>query len=154
MKRPRRRERLAAPELISAIVERVERIEGFPKREPVDEALWLLVVGKTVAVRTRPVKLLPDGTLIVRTSSASWSQELSLLEPTIRAKLAEKGVKTARLRFQVGAVGPMTTPFEIARTTKELPRKPLPASLKEALGALDDDDLRKAIGAAMERRLA
>ena len=151
--RGKRRERLAEPEPIAAIVERVERLERFPKREPVDEALWLLVVGKTVATRTRPVKLLLDGTLLVRTSSASWSQELSFLEPTIRAKLVEKGVRVERLRFQVGTVAAMTTPFEIARTAKANAPKPVPRALTALLATVEDDDLRKAIGGALARRL-
>lgn len=153
MRRRRYRARLAAPEPIAAIVERIERIEKFPKRQPVDEGLWVLVVGKTVAMRTRPTKLLPDGTLLVRTASAAWSQELSLLEPAIRAKLDEKGVRVERLRFQVGSVAPITTPVELARVAKALPRQPIPPALAAVLAEVDDDELRTAIGAALERRL-
>lgn len=153
MARRRYRPRLAVPEPIAAIVERIERIEKFPKRQPVDEALWVLVVGKVVATRTRPTKLQPDGTLLVRTASAAWSQELSLLEPAIRAKLNEKGVRVERLRFQVGSVAPITTPFEIAKVTKALPRQPIPGELAAVLAEVEDDELRAAIGAALERRL-
>lgn len=151
MARRRGRARLQAPEPIARIVERIERIDRYPKRPPVDEALWVLVVGKGIASRTRAGKLLPDGTLVVRTSSAAWSQELSLLEPTIRTKLASHGVRVARLRFEVGRVDPITTPFEIARHAKALPRRPLTPALEEALEAVDDEDLRAAMRAAMER---
>jgi hypothetical protein len=149
--RRRGRARLEAPEPIARIVERIERIDRYPKRPPVDEALWVLVVGKGIASRTRPGKLLPDGTLVVRTASAAWSQELSLLEPTIRAKLESHGVRVARLRFEVGKVDPITTPFEIARLTKGLPKRPLTPELEDALAAVDDDDLRAAMKGAMER---
>ncbi len=154
MAKRRFRARLEAPEPIARIVERIERVDRFPKRPPVDEALWLLVVGRTVAARTRPGKLLPDGTLVVRTASSSWSQELSLLEPEIRARLASHGVAVARLRFQVGEVAPTTTPFEVARHTKGLPKKPLTVELEAALAAVDDDELRAALQGAMERARA
>ncbi len=154
MKRPsRRRPRLERAEHLSAIVERVERLERFPPRAAVDEALWVLVVGKVVAERTRPLKLWPDGTLVVCTSTASWSQELSFLQEDIRARLLANGVKTTRLRFQVGSVGPITTPVELGRTVRALPRKALPTVLQEALARVDDDGLRVAIAGAMERRM-
>ncbi len=151
MARRRWRARLEAPEPIARIVERIERVERFPKRLPVDEALWVLVVGKVVAARTRPGKLLPDGTLVVRTASAAWSQELSLLEGGIRERLAANGVAVARLRFQVGDIGPITTPFEIARLTKALPRRPITPELEAALAGVEDDALRAAMKGAMER---
>lgn len=153
MGRKRFRPRLASPEAIAAIVARIEHVEKFPSRQPVDEALWVLVVGKVVAMRTRPLKLQPDGSLLVRTASAAWSQELSLLEPAIRSKLEEKGVRVERLRFQVGSVAPITTPFEIAKVTKALPRQPIPAALATVLADVDDEELRVAIGGALERRL-
>jgi hypothetical protein len=151
VKRRRGRARLDAPEPIARIVERIELSDRYPKRPPVDEALWVLVVGKTVAARTRPGALSPDGTLTVRTASASWSQELNLLEPAIRARLAERGVRVARLRFQVGAVAPITTPVEVARHAVALPKRPLTPELEHALDAVDDAELREAMKCAMER---
>jgi hypothetical protein len=151
MARRRWRARLDAPEPIAHIVERIERVDRYPKRPPVDEALWVLVVGKGIASRTRPGTLSPDGTLVVRTASAAWSQELSLLEPVVRAKLESHGVRVAKLRFQVGPVGPITTPFEIARLAKALPKRPLTADLEAALEVVEDDELRAAMKGAMER---
>ncbi len=153
MARRRGRARLLTPEPIRDIVQRVERVDGYPERPRVDEALWVLVAGKAIAARTRPLKLDPDGTLLVRTASAAWSQELSLLEPELRGRLASAGVPVSRLRFQVGRLAPLRTPVELAREVRALPPQPLPVEVVVALESVESDELREAIVRACARRL-
>lgn len=65
------------------------------------QAIWEGAVGEQIASVTTLAEEV-DGTLYVDCESAVWSQELSLMEPQIRANLAEaiEGEPPSKLRFR------------------------------------------------------
>jgi predicted nucleic acid-binding Zn ribbon protein len=67
-------------------------------------AAWPAAVGQAIAANAWPARAARDGTLHVATSSSAWAFELTQLEETVRARLAEHLGKAAppRLRFQPG----------------------------------------------------
>jgi predicted nucleic acid-binding Zn ribbon protein len=67
--------------------------------------LWPKVVGERVAKHVWPVKLLPDGNLLVASQSSSWLHQLRYLEPQIVKKFAAetKSQKIKGLRFKIAS---------------------------------------------------
>ena len=65
------------------------------------QAVWEEVVGEQIALVTSLAEEV-EGTLFVDCQSAVWSEELSLMEPQIRANLAKamEGDPPAKLRFR------------------------------------------------------
>lgn len=65
------------------------------------ETVWEGAVGAGIAAVARPVSE-RDGVLLVECESAVWAEELSLMEPKIRARLEEAtpGRAPERIRFR------------------------------------------------------
>ncbi len=100
---------------------------------------WIELVGAEVARAAQPVALAHD-TLVVVTSSSSWSHQLAFLEPQILRGIHERlpaGV-VVRLRFRVGTIRvrprgltPKSGPATSGRAPA--PARPAPRTAHEAL---------------------
>jgi predicted nucleic acid-binding Zn ribbon protein len=64
------------------------------------QAAWADAVGETVAEEATPVRE-RDGEVTVACRSASWAQELDLLQDRLRERLGDQGVSA--LRFTADA---------------------------------------------------
>lgn len=130
---------------------------GLPKSTsveggPVPPRVWELAVGTRIAARARPYRL-DHGVLHVLVSSATWSQELSLLSTDILAQLKTHGISADSLRFRVGTVAPPERPPTRDEPRRAPPLAPLPGSLKNELQHIEDAELRAAIERAAARSL-
>ena len=111
-----------SPVLLSTVIGPVLR--KAPRRDGiVDEITWRRAVGVQVATRTRPIKL-EAGVLLVQVASSAWAQELSLLEGTLRTRLADLGVDVRSVRFRVGAV---KQPQRLPGARVDMRKRPPPA---------------------------
>jgi hypothetical protein len=119
---------------------------------PLAPILWERAVGTRIAKRTSPQRI-DRHILYVRTATAAWANELTMLSENIIGSLAEQGVKVKALRFQVGQVD---NPVRPERPPRHAPPKnpPLPERLAEHIARLDADDLSAAIGEAAALSLA
>jgi predicted nucleic acid-binding Zn ribbon protein len=114
-------------------------------------AAWPAAVGQAIADNAWPARVARDGTLHVATSSSAWAFELTQLEETVRARLAERlGKETPpQLRFAAGRLperGAKSVPVA-SRTARE------PGSAERARGAeiaapIDDPELRELVARA------
>jgi hypothetical protein len=119
---------------------------------------WAEAVGPAIARAAWPLRIARDGTLHVATSSAAWSQELALLGPEIREKLAHALGPATELppvfRF---AVGPVPEP---GHQPVERPASPLVPGPDEAeagaavASAISDPELRELVRRAASASLA
>lgn len=75
-------------------------------------ALWPKIVGERIAKHVWPVKLLPDGLLLVASQSSTWLHQLRYLESQIVEKFTRelKSAKVKGLRFKIGAYESPTPP--------------------------------------------
>ena len=75
--------------------DRVEQAQVVPE--------WESLVGKQIAVVTKPISVTPDGTLFVSVKTNAWMTELSLMEPQLlRALNAKAGrAKIRKIRLQL-----------------------------------------------------
>lgn len=149
----KRRRAKTGPLRVGAVLAGERSDAGLGRLGPVAPHVWQAAVGPRVAARTRPVRL-ERGVLTVRVASPVWSQELGFLAPTIAARLVERGVEVARLRFVVGPVEavarePRPGPVRVIRAPR-----PLPPSVLAAIEAVDDPELRAAITEAARSNLA
>jgi predicted nucleic acid-binding Zn ribbon protein len=83
----------------------VESVEPATPLAAVQSA-WAEAVGERIAAAASPVSE-RDGTITVACESATWAQELDLLEGQIASKLRARlppGAAFERLRFQVGEI--------------------------------------------------
>lgn len=119
---------------------------------PVQPHIWEAAVGTRVARRAQPWKL-ARGTLVVRVSSATWANELSLLAPEILEQLQQRGVEARNLRFSVGK---LAREAHVPRLPprRPPPAKPLPQDLATQIGGIEDTELRHALAKAAARALA
>ena len=64
---------------------------------------WPRLVGEKVARHCWPIKLLPDGTLLIGAESSAWLQSLRYLEAQILEKFERelKGRKVKSLRYKL-----------------------------------------------------
>lgn len=92
-----REKRGGRPEALGAILERLLAHTGLAARRQERRLLeaWTEVVGERLARHAQPVDI-ADGILTLRSNSAVWRQELTMLMPLIRQRLNE--------RFGEGAV--------------------------------------------------
>jgi hypothetical protein len=118
--------------------------------------VWEAAVGPAVARAAWPQRIARDGTLHVATISATWANELSLLQEEVAAKLAAALGDDAptTLRFAVGLV-----PEPPADESKPPPAPlvPGPAEVElatELASAIDDPELRDAVRRAAAASLA
>jgi predicted nucleic acid-binding Zn ribbon protein len=120
-------------------------------------AAWPEAVGKAIAENSWPARVARDGTLHVAASSSAWAFELTQLEETIRARVAEHLGKDApkRLRFAAGRL-----PEKGAESAPALSRKSREAGPAErAMGAeiaapIEDPELRELVARAAAASLA
>jgi predicted nucleic acid-binding Zn ribbon protein len=75
--------------------ERVEQASVVPE--------WATLVGKQIALVTKPISVTPDGTLFVSVTTNAWMTELSLMEPQILRALNAKAGRTRvrKIRLQL-----------------------------------------------------
>ena len=127
-------------------------------------AAWPDAVGASIAANAWPARIARDGTLTVATGSSVWAFELTKLEGTIRARLAEALGDGAppRLRFVPGRL-----PEQGAESVTSSPQaaqaaRPLDAQARQAgfelAAPIEDEELRKlvarAAAASLSRRYA
>lgn len=140
---------VSVADLVGGVVRKAPSAPGV-----VDEITWRRAVGVQVAKRTQPMRL-ERGVLTVKVASSAWAQELSLLEGTLRARLADLGIVVTQVRFRVGEVAP---PQRLPGARVDMRRKRAPVVLSdEVLGALErvaDDEVRAAIADAASHNLA
>jgi predicted nucleic acid-binding Zn ribbon protein len=99
-----RRRRTPRP-LAEALRTAVDSVEPATPLAAVQSA-WAEAVGERIAAAASPVSE-RDGTVTVACESATWAQELDLLEGQIATKLRSKlpsEIAFERLRFQVGEI--------------------------------------------------
>jgi predicted nucleic acid-binding Zn ribbon protein len=119
---------------------------------------WPEAVGATVARKAWPLRLGRDGTLHVAAASATWANELTLLQNEIldalRGRLGEE--TPSHLRF---AVGPIPEPERSPEDMQESVRTPLevpPEVQREADAAaaeIADPELRELVARAARASL-
>jgi predicted nucleic acid-binding Zn ribbon protein len=95
-------------DVMAAVLAQKGMTERLAQVSAIDE--WASVVGTQIAAVTQPTSVTADGVLWVRVSTAAWMNELSLLAPTLLARLnAVPGRPQVRqLRFRLGS--PTTSP--------------------------------------------
>jgi len=103
-------------------------------------ACWPHAVGKEIARRTE-ILAVRGRTLLVRVPDPGWQKVLHRMEPAILAGLRSLAAELApvRLGFSQGVVA--DTPA-VARPTPHPAPGALPAEVKAAATAIDDDELR------------
>ena len=112
---------------------------------------WPAAVGEAIAANAWPARCARDGTLHVATGSSVWAFELTQLESTIRARLAEhlgEGVPP-RLRFSVGRLPERAA--ESVETSAPAVPKVSTAAREEAeriAAAIEDEELRELVARA------
>jgi len=121
-------------------------------------AAWPEAVGDAVSRKAWPLRLGRDGTLHVAAASATWANELSLLQDEILAALcARLDVETpSAIRFAVGPIPeperPLELPDDTAPGTLDVP----PEVEREAAAAaaeIDDPELRELVARAARASL-
>jgi predicted nucleic acid-binding Zn ribbon protein len=149
----KKRESLAHPESLEAILDRAGENRFAKARPPIDERVWREAVGARIADRVQPLSL-RDGVLLLRVPSSVWAHELSLLADHVCARVRERGLEVRELRFRVGTSPiPRRAPEpRVARTVPTM--RALPRDLTAVLGAVRDQELRDSIARAAAANLA
>jgi hypothetical protein len=119
---------------------------------------WPAAVGDAVARHAWPLRISRDGTLHVAVESATWAQELSLLEGNVlealRGRLGETA--PAKLRFAVGPIPEQSAALEPVPTVPAEPPEVPPEVESEATSAaaaIDDPELRELVARAARTSL-
>lgn len=119
---------------------------------PISVRDWEESVGTRIAQRAEPVRL-ERGVLTVRTATAVWAHELSLLADGILEQLRARNIAVDKLRFVVGKVasdGRARLPVRHGPP----PLAKVPALLAPAVAAIADPELRAAVEAACAKTIA
>ena len=121
-------------------------------------AAWPEAVGDAVSRKAWPLRLGRDGTLHVAAASATWANELSLLQDEILAALrATLGVEApSGIRFAVGPIPEPERPRQVAgEATPEAPDVPPEVEREVAAAAaeIDDPELRELVARAARASL-
>jgi hypothetical protein len=121
-------------------------------------AAWPTAVGDAVARRAWPLRISRDGTLHVAVESATWAQELTLLESDVldalRAQLVD--ATPVKLRFAVGPIPEQPAQLEqVGSVAVEPPEVPaeVEAEALSAAAAIDDPELRELVARAARTSL-
>jgi predicted nucleic acid-binding Zn ribbon protein len=119
---------------------------------------WPAAVGDAVARHAWPLRISRDGTLHVAVESATWAQELSLLEGNVLEALRRQlgATAPARLRFAVGPIPAQPAALEPASSAPPQPRDVPPEVESEATSAaaaIDDPELRELVARAARTSL-
>jgi predicted nucleic acid-binding Zn ribbon protein len=120
-------------------------------------AAWPAAVGQAIAANAWPTRVARDGTLYVATSSSAWAFELTQLEETVRARLAEDLGKAAppRLRFQPGRLPERGAGSVL--TSSRAPREAGAAERArgiEIAASIEDPELRELVARAAAASLS
>jgi hypothetical protein len=121
-------------------------------------AVWPDAVGEAVARKAWPLRVSRDGTLHVATASATWANELGLLQDQIRAALGARLGDAAPngLRFAAGPIPepgvPEATSAELVTERPEVPPQIMEEATLAAL-EIDDPDLRELVSRAARASL-
>jgi hypothetical protein len=138
-------------EAIRRELERMGGTEGAPAGMAEILDRWPAAVGDTVARNAWPARLQRDGTLVVHTSSSTWAQELTQLEPAVRDQLG----CAARLRFVVGPLPePDTASAPDVRRSVHTPTDRETDRGAEIARAIEDPGLREQVARACALSLA
>ena len=111
----------------------------------IDRETWRRLLGDRLACKSEPERLHARTLTIVVTSSV-WAQELSFLAPEILERLRNAGIEVDTLRWKVGSPKSVSRPA--SEKARVVPVHQLPTELNQALDAVDDAELRKAIHTA------
>jgi len=115
-------------------------------------ARWPEAVGETIARNAWPARRTRDGTVVVHTSSAAWAQELTHLEPEVRARL---GDDAPALRFVVGPLPePGPEPVPEARRSAHRPTALEFEQASAIVAAIESESVREIVREACARSLA
>jgi hypothetical protein len=119
---------------------------------------WPAAVGDAVARHAWPLRISRDGTLHVAVESATWAQELTLLQSDVLGALrVHLGEATpAQLRFAVGPIPEQpavsepveNAPVELAEVPPEVE-----SEASSAAAAIDDPELRELVARAARTSL-
>jgi Dna[CI] antecedent, DciA len=118
---------------------------------------WPVAVGEAIAANAWPARIAGDGTLHVATSSSAWAFELTQLEVTVRAKLAERleGDPPPALRFAPGRLpeAGLSDVEDSKRIVAKASRAERSDGARLAAG-IEDSGLREAVARAAAASLA
>lgn len=152
-----KRSRMRFPALLAEVLD--DGLKGLGiagrLREASIWAIWPEVVGKTIASRAQPVRII-DGTLTVAVSSGPWMQELTFLKGMMLQKLnARLGGEVVReIVLRSGRVVPPAPPEEDApRVPKQLSREQQ-AWIEAEAEAIEDEETRAAFVELMKASLS
>lgn len=154
MKRPGKRRRSGALEPLGFVLQRDGdlRVPASIETSPIAARDWEAAVGTRIAARAQPIRL-ERGVLLIRTATATWSQELSLLADAIIAQLRGRSTPVDSLRFRVGKVEAPERPPARDEVRSSPPEVPLPPSLRQEVERVADVELREAIARAAAKNL-
>lgn len=144
---------LAAPEPLDELLERAGENRFAKKQLPIPLAQWRAAVGPRIADRARPTAL-ERGVLIVTVATSVWANELSMLAPTLIAKLAERGFDVKSLKFRVGPLDRIEGIRQRKDYRQVPPPAPLPPEMERSLPMIEDEELRSTIERAARSNLA
>jgi len=120
-------------------------------------AAWPGAVGGGIAANAWPARISRDGTLQIATSSSSWAFELTQLEETIRARLAEQMTEPPprALRFAPGPLPELgSDPVPTLCRTVPGPSPAQEAAGREIAAEIGTSELREAVARAAAASLA
>lgn len=98
-------EKKRAPQTLGQVVDSFLRDSRL--RDRIEQAAvvpeWEVLVGKQIALVTKPISVTADGTLFVAVKTNAWMTELSLMEPQLLRALNAKTsrVPLKRIRLQL-----------------------------------------------------
>jgi predicted nucleic acid-binding Zn ribbon protein len=121
-------------------------------------AIWPQAVGDAVARKAWPLRLARDGTLHVAVASATWANELSLLQDDVLAALRAKlGTESPpAIRFAVGPIPEPERSLEVvadaAPRPLEVPRE-VAREADAAASEIGDPELRELVARAARASL-
>lgn len=140
-------------EIISPILKESGLEEGM--RLDIIRSKWDNLLREPLSIHLNPVSL-RDGELLMSVDSPLWLQEVTLRKEEILKVLKPFNIRD--IRFRLGRTGFRTHKDRSVKGHNKQPGKGLsPQSLRfidEAVGAVEDEDLRKAIRAAIEKSLS
>lgn len=128
------------------------RVPASIETSPIAYRDWEAAVGTRIAARARPIHL-ERGVLLVRTATATWAQELSMLSDAIITQLRGRSVKVDSLRFRVGQVEAPERPPARDEVRASPPEVPLPPAVKQEVERVADEELRAIIARAAAKNL-
>lgn len=145
-----RRRRKAEPVALASLVSKAlnHRVAGGTPLDPRILIAWYRAMPPRVARNAVPYRL-RERKLSVYVRSATWSQELTMLQQELRQALRRQGLEIDHVVTRVGKVPSLPPSAPNTRPAKLGPRvHALPPELGRALATVGDDDLRALIAAA------